>query len=125
MHDPVINASCSHTFEKSHIEGWIASCIGAKKKPDCPLPLCNKPIANLAPNVVVKQAIDILNDPGNSKANSVEDLTTEEQELISLAADTIKAKRAADKVLGIPDRLLKPVSFPKQFLQAYRDFYKC
>ena len=123
MNDPYINASCGHTFEKSQIDGWIATCLNGNKIPDCPL--CKKPIANLAPNIGVKQAIDILNDPTNSLIGRVEDLTNEEKDSVILAAETIKTKREADRILGIPDRLPKPMSFPSRVLKAYKDFYKC
>jgi len=123
MNAPVMNSSCGHTFEKSQINGWIAACTQARKTPDCPL--CKTSIANLPPNISAKQAIDVLNDPNNSLVERVEDLTTEEQEKVLLAAETIKTQREANKVLGIPDRLAKPQSFPRQVLQSFKDIYKC
>ena len=65
--------------------------------------------------------------PKNLACKSVDELTTQEQDLIISAAKTIEAKRNADRQMQPPiPHLYSPATdFARRVVQAYKDFYNC
>jgi len=99
-----------------------ATCIEERKTPECPL--CRKPVSNLVANILVKQAIDALkSNPIHPLENAIKDLTSEEQDEVQRAIETIKNRRLQDIKEGIPHRLSKPQSFARKAIKAISTFY--
>ncbi len=73
LENPVID-KCGHTFEKTHIEAWLA------RNPTCPISRDPLNRADLIPNRIVKQAIEILNQRGRALEGRIEERGADEQE---------------------------------------------
>jgi len=95
LEDPVSD-KCGHTFERKKIELWLQS------KNTCPLCRKNITIGGLAPNRMVKQAIDILKQRGMATDGSVAVANETERQIVSRAVDRLRsqtcAKKSADSV---------------------------
>ncbi len=112
MINPVIN-TCGHTFEITKIEEWRANRITLGSVPDCPL--CRAPLENLIMNRLIKEGLDVINNPENTHLKSIEDLTDEEQENLQSAVSAIIQRRSIDQENGVPDRLPEPPTFLRKF----------
>jgi len=122
MHDPIIN-QCGHTYERTQIEGWIARKVQAGEVANCPL--CRLPVAGLIPNLILGQALEILDAPVNALTTRIEELTGEEQEQISAAINIVIQRRQQDQASGIPDRLPESVKFLSKVAGAISGVYYC
>lgn len=120
MTDPVMN-SCGHSFERSQINGWMAREVENKPVPECPL--CRKPIRNLIPNILLRDALAVLADPANTSLTRVEELTDEERDQVQAAINNVFAQRARDEENGIPTRLEKPEKFLSKIAHDVSRFY--
>ncbi len=120
MTDPVIS-TCGHTFERSQIDGWMAWNVTLGSVPECPL--CRTPLANLVPNVLIKQAIEILDN--NPLEDRVEALLEEDRTIVETAAANIEDLRATDRLRGVPDRLAEARSFMGKVATSISNYYRC
>jgi hypothetical protein len=121
MKDPVMN-QCGHVFCREQIEGWRALKIREGAVPSCPL--CREPIQNLVKNVLVKNAIEVLNDPDNAHVNSIEDFPDDEQrERVQQALDRLESRWKQDDAQGVPHRLEVAHNFAKKAAEAISGFY--
>jgi hypothetical protein len=95
LEDPVSD-KCGHTFERNLIELWLQSSN------TCPLCRKNITIGGLAPNRMVKQAIDILKQRGRATDGSVAVTNENERAIVSEAEEKLRsqtcAKKSADSV---------------------------
>ena len=116
MRNPVIT-TCGHTFERIQIEGWIAL---HSNDPSCPTCRAAINTNDLVPNLLIRQAIEILNNPSNRRLNRVDDLRDDnDRQRVETAASHMRTRRAADEAAGNPYRLPEPMSF----IQATMRFY--
>ena len=120
MKDPVIGA-CGHTYERLQIEGYL------KKTPQCPLCKMAMTVDSLLPNIVMKQAVVVLNLPSNAKLKNIEDLNDGAQIAVLTALDEISKRRAQDQAKNppIPDRLVPPQWFSEKKEPTVYNSYNC
>lgn len=128
MHNPVIN-ECGHTFESDQLNGWNKNKVTPGAVDSCPL--CEAPVRNLVPNMLIRYALEVLDLPDNVNAEKIEDLLDEEQEKVQNAINNVMQRRNADHAKGILDRLPQPKNFIQRTIDGIsalskesKDFYE-
>lgn len=103
LEDPVSD-KCGHTFERKKIELWLQS------KNTCPLCRKNITIGGLAPNRMVKQAVDILKQRGRTTDGSVAVANENERAIVSEVEGQLRAQTCAKKAADCVEKTLNYVS---------------
>jgi hypothetical protein len=90
LEDPVID-KCGHTFERQQIQVWL------QNNDTCPLSRERITRADLSPNRMVKQAVDILKKRGRAPDGSVAVANEQEREMVVRAVEQLRPKTLARK----------------------------
>lgn len=103
LSDPVMDP-CGHTFERVMIVEWL------REHNHCPL--SRRPIttASLVPNLILRQALEILAHHTEALSDQ-SGLSAEDREVVSLATSHINHQRTQNEANGIPSRVPEPPSF--------------
>ena len=99
--NPVVD-SCGHTFDRAGIVRWL------QEHHSCPLSRRVFDEADLLPNLIVRDALDILHRIGASLAGRVEDLQVDDREraIVVQAAEQLQPRTFARAVGDCVERAI-------------------
>eukprot|EP01040_Poterioochromonas_malhamensis_P011310 gene11310-12321_t len=129
MRNPVMN-DCGHTFDNESIVGYIGYCHDQGRQLSCPLCTAHLRLP-LRPNILVKQAIDVLTNPENAGLGQ-EQMTDEEIETIENGVNHIEQIRSQNAANNIPNVVPERMTFAEnakaiglKVSQDIAQFYGC
>lgn len=103
MQDPVINTSCGHTYERTQINEWITAQQRIQPGAVFRCAVCREPITHLISNILLRQALEVLDAPDNNLEDGITAITL---------------RREEDLLIGVPHRLPEPKRFMRKVEKA-------